>query len=191
MNLFGTSSFIEVYDKALTEKECQIIINSFEKSEYYLGYTGGGYRPDQKKCMQNVYSFPDINPVTNILKPTLKRCLDRYYEKYNALNHLRGFSMYDNYNIQKYDGEEDGYKVWHCEHGSTDVMSKRILAWMFYLNDAKSGTEFIYYPTINAKRGRCVIWPAGFTHMHKGVIPNKGLKYIATGWISLHQSNGL
>ena len=30
--------------------------------------------------------------------------------------------------------------------------------------------------------GRTVIWPAGWTHPHKGVTPNKGLKYIATGW---------
>ena len=56
------------------------------------------------------------------------------------------------------------------------------MAWMFYLNDAKSGTEFANYPTINAKMGRCVIWPSFWTHLHKGVIPNRGIKYIATGW---------
>ena len=188
MNLFGTSSFIEVYDKALTEEECQIIIHSFEKSEYQLGYTGSGYRPEQKKCMQMVYSFPNINPVSNILRPSLKSCMDMYYKKYIVLSTSIGstFNIYYNYNIQRYEGEEDGYKAWHCEHGREDDASKRILAWMFYLNDAKSGTEFKYYSTINAKRGRCVIWPAGFTHTHKGVIPNKGLKYIATGWVSLH-----
>ena len=188
MNLFGTSSFIEVYNKALTEKECQIIIDTFEKSEYCLGYTCGGYRPEHKKCMQMVYSFPKINPVSNILRPSLIGCLDRYYKKYIVLSTSIGstFNIYDNYNIQRYEGDEDGYKAWHCEHGKEDDASKRILAWMFYLNDAKSGTEFKYYSTINAKRGRCVIWPAGFTHTHRGVIPNKGLKYIATGWVSLH-----
>ena len=72
--------------------------------------------------------------------------------------------------------------MWHCEHGASN--SNRILAWMFYLNDAKSGTEFMNYPTVQAKRGRCVIWPAFWTHVHKGA-PNKGLKYIATWWISL------
>ena len=113
--------------------------------------------------------------------------MDRYYKKYIVLSTSIGstFNIYDNYNIQRYEGEEDGYKAWHCEHGRGDDSSKRILAWMFYLNDAKSGTEFKYYSTINAKRGRCVIWPAGFTHTHRGVIPNKGLKYIATGWVSL------
>ena len=50
-------------------------------------------------------------------------------------------------------------------------------------NDAKSGTEFMHYPNMDAKAGRCVIWPSGFTHMHRSM-PNKSLKYIVSGWIS-------
>ena len=58
-----------------------------------------------------------------------------------------------------------------------------MLAWMVYLNDASSGTEFPYQNmTIQAKTGRTVIWPAAWTHPHRGVIPNVGVKYIATGW---------
>ena len=64
--------------------------------------------------------------------------------------------------------------------------SLRVLAWMFYLNDAKCGTEFMNYPTVSAKMGRLVIWPAGWTHLHKGVTPNRGLKYITTGWCSFY-----
>ena len=57
------------------------------------------------------------------------------------------------------------------------------LAWMVYLNDAASGTEFPYQEMIvEPKEGRTVIWPAGWTHPHKGVTPNEGIKYIATGW---------
>ena len=95
--------------------------------------------------------------------------------------------MDDVYNFQKYDGEDDGYKEWHCEHGADDYSSRRILAWMFYLNNAKSGTEFKRYPTVQGKRGRCVIWPSAWTHIHRGVA-NKGLKYIATGWVSYDNS---
>ena len=86
---------------------------------------------------------------------------------------------------------DSGYKAWHCEHAyakeydSLAEAPRRILAWMFYLNNAKSGTEFMQYPTVRARMGRCVIWPAGWTHVHRGVIPNKGLKYIITGWVSL------
>ena len=54
---------------------------------------------------------------------------------------------------------------------------------MIYLNYAKSGTEFPYYnKTIRAKKGRLVLWPSQWTHIHKGVTPNVGVKYIATGW---------
>ena len=37
---------------------------------------------------------------------------------------------------------------------------------------------------MNAVKGRCVIWPAFWTHMHKGVVSKTETKYIATGWIS-------
>ena len=60
---------------------------------------------------------------------------------------------------------------------------QRILAWMIYLNDAECGTEFPYQDiTLEAKAGRLALWPAAWTHPHKGVTPNIGNKYIATGW---------
>ena len=55
--------------------------------------------------------------------------------------------------------------------------------WMFYLNNAQSGTDFMNFSTVKAKRGRCVIWPAFWTHYHRSTL-NKGLKYITSGWMS-------
>ena len=37
-----------------------------------------------------------------------------------------------------------------------------------------------------AKKGNLVIWPAEFTHMHKGVISKTKEKYIATGWFNIN-----
>ena len=56
-SLFGKNpDFIEIYDDALSQKECEILINQFEKSdEKDVGRTTGGYAPDQKKCMQLKY----------------------------------------------------------------------------------------------------------------------------------------
>ena len=61
-------------------------------------------------------------------------------------------------------------------------MSKRVFVWGFYLNNAP-GTEFMFYPNVSGKEGRCVIFPASFNYMHRSC-PNKGIKYIVTGWIS-------
>ena len=105
-----------------------------------------------------------------------------YKKKYSSLEYLSPWRVFPDYNFQKYQTEDDGAKTWHTEHGG-GLCSTRILAWMIYLNNAKSGTEFMHFPTMQAKAGRCIIWPAGWTHLHKGV-PNKGLKYIVTGWVS-------
>ena len=88
--------------------------------------------------------------------------------------------------FKRFDNEEDGFKKWHCEQG-LGVTSTRILVWQFYLNNAKSGTEFLYYPTVKSKAGRCVIWPASITHYHRSQ-PNKGVKYIISGWWSFISS---
>ena len=83
--------------------------------------------------------------------------------------------------LTMYDGEKEGYFTLHCEHAAGYPF--RMLAWMVFLNEAKSGTEFPFQNRIlKPKTGRLAIWPAAWTHPHRGVTPNQGLKYIATGW---------
>tara|TARA_B100000287_G_scaffold85202_1_gene77816 strand:+ start:123 stop:728 length:606 start_codon:yes stop_codon:yes gene_type:complete len=200
VKLFGKSdySFIEIYDNALTKKECEILINQFEKSDqtsdgkcFKEGLLSIDY--SFKKCQElNGCEFDkkdcskEVKIINNIIFPCLSYYVDEYYKKYDSLKHISQWTYATDYNFQKYETEDDGFKLWHCEHG-TGWSSERVMAWMFYLNDAKSGTEFMYYPTISAKRGRFVIWPAFWTHTHRGS-PNKGLKYIITGWLRFNQS---
>ena len=88
----------------------------------------------------------------------------------------------------RFDGEEDGYFMRHCEADGSYV--DRMLTWMIYLNNAKCGTRF-YHPRkdIKAKEGRLVIWPAGWTHPHSGITPNKGEKYLMTGWWKFYRDS--
>ena len=182
--------FIEIYDHALSKKECEILINQFEKSNPQRGVTSGGYEPGAKDCLELHCNLEEECVITNILRPKLISYMGKYVKKHRfhedkgALDLINTWGCCKWFNIQKYDGENDGYKKWHTEQGPSNSSSKRILAWMFYLNDAKCGTEFAYFPTINSKAGRCVIWPSSWTHLHRGVIPNKGIKYIVTGWFS-------
>ena len=184
--IWSSKNFIQTYDNALSKKECEILVNQFEKSDKkFVGKTSGGYKPDQKKCMQLCVDLSDQNVVSTIVRPNLISCIEKYKKKYCDYLHYTSKWRYNNEaSFQKYDGEEDGYKIWHCEHHPGESCNKRIMAWMFYVNDAKCGTEFYNSPTVKAKTGRCVIWPAFWTHIHKGVTPNIGLKYIITGWIS-------
>ena len=45
-------------------------------------------------------------------------------------------------------------------------------------------TEFLYQSKrFQPKRGQFLIWPAGFTHVHRGNPPLSGEKYISTSWL--------
>ena len=56
---------------------------------------------------------------------------------------------------------------------------------MTYLNDVTDGgeTEF-YFQKLKIKpvKGKMVLWPTDFTHLHRGITSPTQEKYIATGW---------
>ena len=179
-------SFIEIYDNVLSSEDCDRLITEFESSRQTPGKTAAGYNPERKKSKELVLPrMSDSSVRSSIIFTALDHCINKYKKTYPSLNHLNKFMFEDVYTFKKFETPEDGFKVWHTEHGPSyhHMVSDRILVWMFYLNDAKSGTEFMHYPTMSAKKGRCIIWPASFTHVHRSA-PNKGVKYIISGWIS-------
>ena len=77
-----------------------------------------------------------------------------------------------------------GYHIWHFESMNREV-SSRFLTWILYLNDVHEGgeTEFLYQSMrVKPEQGTLVIWPAAFTHTHRGNPPLSNEKYIVTGW---------
>ena len=114
----NSEDFFGIYDNALSKKECEILINQFEKSDKVKpGLTTTGYHPEAKSCRQITGNFKDNSIIDTIIKPSLKSCLDSYKSRYLSLKYSFWWRYYDGYSFQKYDGEEDGYKLWHTEHG--------------------------------------------------------------------------
>ena len=183
-------NYIEQYNNAVSEIDCERIIDWYNKnpSEYYQYDNSKGKRSTDACLEFHKRELPSI-----IIGQALKECIEKYKKRYRFVNEkLYAWNCDDRYNIQKYE-EGEGYFSKHCEVSDLEGAS-RILVWMLYLNNAKSGTRF-YYPdlirnkVVNAKRGRIVIWPAYWTHPHSGVTPNKGEKYIATGWYTFKEDN--
>ena len=115
------------------------------------------------------------------------RCFEHYAKEYEALVEMPLAHTF--FNIQR-TLPKQGYHIWHCENAGP-TCTRRVLATMMYLNDDFEGgeTEFLYQSRrVEAKTGRLVIWPAHFTHLHRGNPPLSGEKYIATGWIEFMYS---
>jgi hypothetical protein len=100
-------------------------------------------------------------------------------------------------NLQKYLKSSGGYHHWHSEiypQNASCESLHRVLLFQFYLNDVDEGgqTEFYYQNRkIEAKQGRLIIAPAGFTHSHKGHVATSGDKFIATSWVLFHRAETL
>jgi len=108
--------------------------------------------------------------------------LNEYIEEFPMLNKLQKFVL-EGYNIQRYLPGE-GFFNWHCENPGYTRGGDRVLAWMVYLNDVETGgTKFkLQNHTEKAEAGKFVVWPAFWTHFHKGQISETETKYIITGW---------
>ena len=182
-------NFIEVYDNALTEEECRYIIdymNTDNKLE--PGVIASGVKPHLKDSWDITLNFDEDNTKVNeIILESLCDCLDLYVNKHPQLNQIPKWRYHPFYNLQKYNPNQ-AYHSLHCENtGGFFLETKRMMAWMFYLNTVTDGggTYFDNYDlTMDAVQGRCVIWPAYWTHMHKGIVSQTETKYIATGWVS-------
>ena len=180
-------NYIEVYDNTLSQSECDALIALFETSKVRPGCTldcegRDIIDVDWKKSIEiDDLKLSDGSVISNIIKPNLIPCIDKYNEKYKSLSNLTSWKYDEGYTFKKFEGEDGGFKAWHTEH-CVGALS-RIFVWAFYLNNAQAGTEFMNYPTVRAKMGRCVIWPSSWTHLHRSA-PNKGIKYYVSGWIS-------
>lgn len=92
-------------------------------------------------------------------------------------------------NLQKYLADEGGYPRWHCElapKADRFETLHRALLWTLYLNDefGEGETEFHYqHRKVAPRTGALLIAPTAFTHTHRGNMPKRGDKYIATSWI--------
>ena len=90
------------------------------------------------------------------------------------------------FNIQRYQSGQH-YQGLHTERSSLESLH-RIFAWMTYLNDVEKeeggSTYFSHYDLEKKKKkGLTLIWPAEWTHAHKGGLLHEDSKYIITGWI--------
>lgn len=168
---------------------CADIVDFFESRPdmQKTGKTYGGFDAESKRSMDiTVYprdlELEDYLPLRTYID-RLYECFADYVAQWPFLGTLGRFNI-GPFNIQRY-APGGHFNQIHTERNSV-ANSHRILAWMTYLNDVAAGGS-TYFPhfdlDIRPETGKTLIWPAEWTHAHRGNTVTEGVKYIVTGWM--------
>lgn len=200
------NNFIGTYTNVYPEGFCSHIINEFER---LCSMGAGSKRVDDPKHRKDDYqielnlpveyenlsltlgsepirSFKDVYPV-DMFCEGLQKCFDDYVDEYSVLKPLNIRGSY--IKAQRTDPGQ-GYHLWHSEKGDSFEAASRSLVYCLYLNTLEphegGETEFFYSrKRILPVENTMIIWPAGFTHAHRGnMVLGDRSKYIITGWFN-------
>ena len=186
--------FISVYDNILTPDECEYYIKLVEH------YISNGLITKEDKAFHKTDHLPinfnnDVN--YNILSgdnlsmeflPKIKEYVDDYLKKFSVLGQEK-LLIYDTKAKKIPIG--GGFHSWYYENTGLQVSARKLVI-QLYLNTIEEGgeTEFLYInKRIKAEQGRLIIFPASFTHTHRGNPPIGQDKYIVSTW-AVSQDNG-
>ena len=169
------SDFIGIYDNVVPEDFCQKMMEIGDTSHLVSPRHTFGIQ-DRQLVLDSSHNAAVGALYANALEP----CLLNYISAFpylSSFNYVSSAAL-----LQITEPRGGGYHMFHAENTDWNVHD-RVLAWMIYLNDVDAGeTEYLYQGIrVKPKAGRVVIWPASFTHLHRGN-PPASRKYIITGW---------
>ena len=181
------NDFISVIDNCISEDDCQQYIDWLDHyiSNGLVFKENVDYHSKDHFTINcnNDTSF-DILSGDNIgLKflPSITKPVNDYLKKFSLLGQER-LLIYDVKAKKIPIG--GGFHKWHYENSGLEVSHRKLVV-QLYLNTIEEGgeTEFLYInKRIKAKQGRLIIFPAGFTHTHRGNPPIGKDKYILSTW---------
>ncbi len=181
------ATFIYEVAQALPADVCREAIRRFEASvdQQYPGRIGqeGMQAPEVKRSTDlRISGREDWRDIDRALSQQLVATFNAFAREFPffAANAFKDIG----YNLQRtLPGE---YYHWHVDAGP-GAFSERQLVAIWYLNDVPGpggATEFpLQGVSIRPEQGKLALFPPFWTHVHRGVTLEKGVKYIATTWI--------
>ena len=164
------TNFIQRTSGALSQQECDGVIDFFESNEerHFAGTSGAQQKSDPKNKidteilinLKELCENKKLEPVGRVLYDAW----GEYTQKYPFLSKVTSWRIDHKFKIQKYNPNE-AYFVEHCENdgGVDGDMERRLIALMVYLNTVTDGGQ-THFPTQNIsfspKVGDVLMWPA-------------------------------
>ena len=189
--------FIGIYDESVPVELCNDFVNNYEeakKNQTFIDCSGENQLEwvDISHPLQRKDEVAYVTPITSTIYPKppvdayfkfLKECFLWYLKRYSI--EFEGAIYNDIFKIHKV-RKSEGFHRWHYEKGAPEGID-RLMVYMTYLEVPKKGgeTEFLHQSLrIEPIVGRTLLWPAGYTHMHRGNPPLDGEKMYIDGWFT-------
>ncbi len=180
-------SFIYEIPNALAADVCREMIRRFEgKTEQQNVGRIGGEQAEESSVKKTTDIFisgrEDWKDIDAHLRQSLLAGLREIVKLYPffAVNRFKDLG----YNIQRYRPGE--YYHWHVDSGPGEFMARQLVA-LWYVNTVEGPggeTEFaLQGVSVKPEEGKLVLFPPFWTHIHRAVMVEKGVKYIATTWV--------
>lgn len=176
--------FICVADNILNKDICDQIIERFEKdSNKYEARVGANARIDP-----NIRTGVDLSisklehwkDIDDILFNVYRSVLTAYMEKFDI---LKTFSLHDKGYIVQRVNPGQAYN-WHSDNVNIATASRQVIALLYLRTIHKGGaTQFKYQNLdVQPEAGKILIFPAVWTHKHRGMTPISETKYSIISW---------
>ena len=162
--------FIYICDNFLSSKECKDIIETYDRDLKVLG----------SPCN---YEFKNLEatPFWKVICEKLQVLLEEYKKENKEVDLTPSFWQLVYLRLKKFK-RDLCFGEFHSEHSIT--FPDRVLNVQIYLTTHNCGTEFYNGDVIKSEAGRLAIFPAYFTHTHRGqVCPQKKERYLLGGYI--------
>lgn len=182
-----SGTFIFEIKGALTLEQSHSMIDRFElDTEQHMpgriGQMGDVDDRVKKTTDLPISGNPQWQDIDKQLFISLASVLREYREHFPF---FQGSFKDTGYHMQRYLPHE--YYHWHIDGGSHDFSDRQLVA-LWYLNDVEGPggeTEFLHQGVkVKPEQGKLILFPPFWTHEHRAVELEKGVKYVATTWLS-------
>lgn len=174
--------WVRVYENCISDDFCDCLITLFESKQQT------GIDQPWRRCKN--FTELDKTEMWPEFKNQMKKVLQQYIDdtKCNVLYHVKYIEAP---NIFRYDSDSSkpNFFADHSDNWSLETATRQVSI-ICYLNnvpeDGGGETEFtLLKKKIHPKKGRVLVFPSFYTHIHRGNEMTLGTKYIVVSWFHL------
>lgn len=180
-------SFIYLQEHALPVDICREMIRRFEAhpEDQYKGRIGQNFQEDHSIKKSTDIAISSHEHWKDINKELFRSLSAAIREFSGAFPFFKGPFKDVGYAMQR--TQENEYYHWHIDGGSHDFADRQLVA-LWYLNDVPGPggeTDFMFQDVqVKPQEGALALFPPFWTHEHRNKLLEKGVKYVATTWVS-------